>query len=377
MFRKGLVVIQFSISIFLIIAIGVIYQQLNFIKNKDLGFNKEKVLFVKARANVNRKFETFRNELLKKSDILNVSGTSDIPGNGANGSRFVPEGTSSDNPLMLPLTYVGYDFLESLDIKITEGRNFSRNFPSDASEGFILNEKAVEKLGWENDPIGKKMELFAPGTSEIAKSGYIVGVVDNYHYESLHSTVRPLVLIYSPRYSYYVIRLDKGNMSSQVAAVENVWKKFSPEWPFEFFFLDSGLEQAYKNDEGLGKVVNYFAIIAVMIACLGLFGLAAFAAERRIKEVGIRKVLGASIPNLVKMLSSDFVKLVLIANVIAWPISYYTMNNWLEEFAYRIDINVGVFLIAGIITFLLALFTVSFQAVKAALSNPVEALKYE
>lgn len=375
--RKSLVVLQFSTSIFLIIAIAVIYQQLHFVNSKELGFDREKVIVVKARSDVNKKFDAFRNELLKNKNILNVSGTSDIPGRGANASRFVPEGTSHENPVMLPITLVGYDFAESMDIEITKGKNFSRNFPSDVSEGFLLNNKAVQKLGWENGPIGKKMELYAPGTNEIGKSGYVIGVVDDYHYESLHSEVKPLVLSFSNNYTYYLVRFDKGNFDDQLKYVESTWNTFSPEWPFESFFLDKDLEQSYENDQQLGTIVNYFALIAIIISCMGLFGLATYSAEKRVKEIGIRKVLGASVDNIVRLLSLDFIKLVLIANVISWPIAYYIMNSWLEDFAYRIDLNIWIFILAGLVTLLLALLTITFKTLRAALANPVDSLKYE
>lgn len=375
--RKGLVVLQFSVSIFLIIGMGMIYKQMNFIKNKDLGFNKESVLVVKARPDVNNKFDTFRNELLNTSGILSVAGTSDIPGAGSNGSRFVPEGFERENPQMLPLTFADYDFVSSLGIHLKEGRNFSKQFPADAEQAFIINEKTAENLGWQNNAVGKNIELFGPGTDEIIKSGFVIGVIKDYNYESLHNEVKPLVLSYSPFHEYYLIRLDKGNAADKLAAVEKVWDKFSPDWALESFFLDNNLEKLYQSDQRLATIVNYFGLLAVMIACLGLYGLAAFAAKKRIKEIGIRKVLGASVPGIVKLLSADFIKLVLIANVIAFPIAYYAIINWLEAFAYRADIDFFIFFIAGTITITIALFTVSFQALKAAHTNPVNILKNE
>lgn len=375
--RKGLVVLQFSVSIFLIIGMGMIYKQMNFIKNKDLGFDKESVLIVKAKAEVNNKFETFRNELLNAPGILSVAGTSDIPGAGSNGSRFVPEGFAQENPQMLPLTFADYDFVSSLGIQLKEGRNFSKSFPADTEKAFILNEKAVENLGWQNNAVGKKIELFGPGTDEIIKSGFVIGVIKDYNYESLHSEVKPLVLSYSPFHEYYLIRLDKGNAADKLAAIEKVWNKFSPDWTFEAFFLDNNLEKLYQSDQRLATIVNYFGFLAVIIACLGLYGLAAFAAKKRIKEIGIRKVLGASVPGIVKLLSFDFIKLVLIANVLAFPVAYYAITNWLEAFAYRIEIDYMVFVIAAAITILIALLTVGVQALKASLANPVNSIKYE
>lgn len=375
--RKALVTLQFSISVFLIIAIGIIYQQLGFINSKKLGFDKEKVLFVKSRNDVDKKFDALRNELLKNNSVVNVSATTDIPGKGANSIRFVPEGFSRNDPLMLPISQVSYEFFETMDIKIIEGRSFSRKFPSDVKEAFILNKKAIENIGWKDDPVGKKFEMFAAGKNEIGMSGYIIGVVDDYHFESLHTEVKPLVLNLTNNYTYYVIRLDEGDLSSQIDLVENTWKKFSPDWPFEFFFLDKNLEQSYNNDKRLGKLINYFTLLAIFIACMGLFGLVTFAAEKRSKEIGIRKVLGASVSSIIKLLSADFVKIVLTANIIAWPVAYYFMDKWLQSFAYRINIGWWVFVLAGGIALLIALATVSYQAIKAATINPVESLRYE
>ncbi len=375
--RKSLVTLQFSISIFLVIAIGIIYKQLEFINDKELGFNKEKVLFVKARNDIDRKFDALRNEWLKNNNIISISATTDIPGRGTNAIRFVPEGFSQDDPVMLPISQVSHEYLETMEMDIVEGRNFSRKFPSDAAEAFVLNKKAVEQLGWQDDAIGKKIEMFAGGKNVIERSGYVIGVTDDYHYESLHSEIKPLVINLTDNYTYYVLRLSEGNLSSQIEYVENTWNEFSTEWPFEFFFLDKDLEQSYNNDTRLGVLINYFAIIAIFIACMGLFGLATYAAERRVKEVGIRKVLGASVSSIVKLLSSDFTRLVLIANIIAWPTAYYAMNYWLREFAFRITMRFEVFIVASLLTFLLALVTVGFHALKAALSNPVETLKYE
>ncbi len=375
--RKALVVTQFAISCLLLIGIGVVYQQMNFLREKELGFNKDQVLFIKAKPDVSRQFDAFRNELLHSGGILGVAGASNIPGEGAFAYRFVPEGGLRDNPVMLPLMLVDYDFLQTMNIEIAQGRGLSREHPSDPAEGFLLNEKAVQDFGWKDNPIGKKMELFAAGTTQIAKSGYVVGVIRDYHFESLHTEVKPLVLTYSPWNSYYAVKIGAGNLSESLAQIESIWKKFSPDWPLEYVFLDKKLEQLYQNENKLAQIINAFAIIAIVIACLGLFGLSAHAAEKRVKEIGIRKVLGASARSIVALLTNDFIKLVLLANVVAWPVAWYAMNKWLHNFAYRIDLNWQVFAIAGGATFLIALLSVSSQAIKAVLANPVESLRYE
>lgn len=375
--RKALVVVQFAISIVLIIGLGAVQRQLQFLQAKELGFDREQILFIKARPEVNAKFDAFRTALLKDSGIRTVAGTSNIPGEGAFGYRFVPEGGSSDKPAMLPLLLIDYDFLATAGIKIKQGRGIARTSPSDQAEAFLLNEKAAEALGWKDDAIGKKMQLFAPGRNEIGKSGYIVGVIQDYHFESLHHEIKPLVLTYSGWPDYYAIKIGPGNFAERLATLESTWKTFSPDWPLEYTFLNRKLEQLYGGEQKLAQVINYFTVIAVILACLGLFGLSSFAAERRTKEIGIRKVLGASVASIVALLSSDFIKLVLLANLIAWPVGWYAMHKWLQGFAYRANLDGWTFLLASVGALGIALLTVSFQAIKAATAKPVESLRYE
>jgi len=376
-FRKILVVAQFAVSTILIIGIGIIYQQLQFLHKKNLGFNKDQVLFVKARPEVNGQFDAFREELLRHAGIRGIASVSNVPGEGVFAYRFIPEGGSADQPAMLPLLLVDYDFLETMSIAVAEGRGLSRTSPSDPAEGFLLNEKAVEQLGWQANAIGKKMSLFAPGTNEIAKSGYVIGVIKDYHFESLHHEVKPLVMTYHNWPSYYAIKLAVGNLADDLAVLESTWRQFSPEWPIEYFFLDGKLEQLYNSEQKLAQVVNYFAVLAIVIAGLGLFGLSTFAAERRTKEIGIRKVLGATVTGVAGLLSKDFIKLVLLANLTATPIAWYVMSRWLQDFAYRIEINWWVFALASGLTLAIALITVSARAIRAALANPVESLRHE
>lgn len=374
--RKALVVTQFTITCALLIGIGVVYQQLNFLREKELGFNKEHVLFIKAKPDVSRQYDAFRSELMQSPGIIGVAGASNIPGEGVFAYRFVPEGGSRDNPVMLPLMLVDYDFLQTMSIEIEQGRGLSREHPSDLAEAFLLNEKAVQDFGWKDNPIGKKMELFAAGTTDIAKSGYVVGVIHDYHFESLHHEVKPLVLTLSPWNSYYAVKIG-GDLNTSLAQIENTWKKFSPDWPLEYVFLDKKLEQLYQNENKLAQIINAFAVIAIVIACLGLFGLSAYAAEKRVKEIGIRKALGASARSIVSLLTNDFIKLVLLANLFALPAAYFAMNKWLQKFAYHINMEWWLFAAAAGLTLAIALATVSAQAIKAALANPVESLRYE
>lgn len=375
--RKVLVVSQFAVSIMLIVAIGIIGRQLNFIKEKNLGFEKEKTVIIKAHSGVNNQYEAFHSELMKHSNVVSVSGISDVPGEGMSVYRFVPQGGTRETPEALPLLLTDYDLPNAIGIRLKEGRWFSKDNPTDAAEGFILNEAAVEKLGWQGNALGKTMELFGPGTNTIAKSGKIIGVIRDYHFESLHQAVKPLVISLDNYFSFYVLKIGTGDVKPVLDHLEMVWSKFAPGWPVEYSFLDSRLDRIYRSEEKLSRLINLFAIIAVVIASLGLFGLSAYAAERRTKEIGIRKVLGARVSAIVTMLSIEYVSMIVISSLIAWPAAYLLLDKWLSNFAYRISIDPGPFIIAAVSALVLGLMTVSYHAFKAATANPVEALKYE
>ncbi|MCG8605416.1 ABC transporter permease [bacterium] len=378
--RKSLVVLQFAVSIILMIGIGVIHQQLRFVQEKEIGFDKEQVLFVKARWPVTNKFETFRTELLQSPQIVSVSAATEIPGQGVSGWRFVPEGTSMDDPIFLPLSLIDYDYLKTLGISLKKGRQISRDSPSDKTQAFMINEKAAESLGWEGEAIGKSLKLFGAGTNEIWKSGQVVGVVKDYNFESLHHEVKPLVLAYGEEswwYAQYAIKIAPGNTKDAIEHIEKTWLAFSPNWPIEYVFLDQDLEQHYANDRKLGTVIRSFTSLAIFIACLGLFGLGSFTILKRTKEIGIRKVVGAGTSAILVLISKDFVKLMIIANLVAWPAAYFALNKWLQNFAYRTAIDWKVFLIAGVLAILIALLTTSYHAAKAALFKPVQLIRYE
>jgi len=257
-------------------------------------------------------------------------------------------------------------------MKLVEGRNFSSSVVSDSS-AVILNQAAAALFGWSN-PLGK--QLTYPGPKEAWK-GTVVGVVEDFHFESLHTPIQPLLILHQPSYQYIAVRLRLSTIAASLAFIESAWKKFAPEQPFEFSFLDQDFDALYRSEHQTGTIFEIFSALAILIACLGQLGLAAFVIEKRTKEIGVRKILGASVSSVVALLSKDFVKLVLIANVIAWPVASFIMNRWLENFAYRIEIGWWMFAVAGFIALLIALVTVSIQALKAALANPVEALRYE
>ncbi len=376
--RKTLVVLQFTISIALIVGTAIIGEQLHFMQNKELGFNKDHLVVLPIKSDgIKLRYETLRTELLQNPNVIAVTAASGLPGQRmpADSYPIFPAGKEGEDWAMRT-TMVDYDFLKTMRIKLISGRDFSRQFPADAGAAFILNESAVRALGW-NAPLGQKLVWEAGGPNGV-KVGQVIGVVEDYHYESLHKQIDPLILHIEPkRFSNLAVRIRSENSAETLAFLEGTLRQFDAEQVFEHSFLDENLTHSYSSESKLGEIVRYFSSLAIFIAGLGLLGLAAFTAEQRTKEVGVRKVLGASAFGLVGLLSSEFVKLVLLANLIAWPIAYYTLDLWLQNFAYRIEIEWWLFALAGGLALLIALLTVSTQAIRAALANPVESLRYE
>ncbi len=372
--RSGLVVFQFSISIILFIGTFIIYGQLKYVQEKKLGFDKDHV-FVVQRAWAIGKQKTFKDELMRNSHIVSASYTDNIPGRNFGQTVFVPENSPSSQKYILAMMSTGYDFDKTMKQQLKEGRFFSSDYPSDTL-AVVLNENAV-KLMEINNPVGKRLVL--PGRTPDQNVTYtIVGVLEDFHFESLHQKIRPLAITLKRGLTAYMpIRIKAKDVQGSVSFIEREWKKFVPDKPFEYFFLNDDFNKLYQSEQKTGEIFTSFSILAIFIACLGLFGLAAFTAERRTKEIGIRKVLGSSIISIIFLFSKEFAKWVLIANIIAWPIAYYFMNNWLKDFAYKININLWVFAASGIIAFIIAIITISIHAIKAATSNPVKSLRYE
>jgi putative ABC transport system permease protein len=372
--RNGLVIVQFTISIFLIIGTLVVNQQLKFFQNKKLGFDKEQVLVINNPGALGDKTIPFKDELRKQSSIINVSGSNTLPGKSFSNIGFGAEGI--DDGFTLNLCVCDYDFLETLKLDLAQGRFFSKEFTTD-SHAAVLNERTVELLGWE-DPIGKKINNWSRNRGDFI----VIGVIKDYHYESLHQKIRPQALFLSGGYyknteRYISVRLNTETIASTIKHVERKWKEFAPQMPFEYSFLDQDYDNLYMNERQTRKLFSVFSFLAIFIACLGLFGLASFIADQKTKEIGIRKVLGASVAKIVKNLNKSFLKWVLIANLMAWPIAWFTMNRWLENFAYRIGLSWWMFVLAAVLAVVIALITVSFQTVKAALKNPIDSLRYE
>ena len=281
----------------------------------------------------------------------------------------MPEG--SDESIDFPAYYVDHDFIQTMGINLREGRDFSRDIATDTAEAFIVNQAVVERLGW-TEAVGRSFQFGSD------RKGRIIGVVDDIKYGTLKEAAGPLVLHVWPYwFEFLMVKVAPGSMAEALPFIEKTWTTFTNGRPLNYFFLDDNLDKMYLHEVRLSKVFGYFSGLAILIACLGLFGLASFSAEQRVKEIGIRKVLGASIGNVVLMLSKEFTWLVLIANIIAWPLAYWGASMWLQDFAYRIDIAWWVFLLAGASALLIAVLTVSTQAIKTALTNPIEALRYE
>lgn len=379
--RSGLVIFQFATSIILIIGTVIIYRQLNYIQTKKLGFNKEQVLVVKNTRELGSNNESFKNEVARLTGVKSAAymGFLPVANSSRNDNSFSKDAVmDAKNGFSMQTWRVDYDYINTLGMEIIRGRNFSRQYGTD-SNAVIINETTAGILGYA-DPVGKKVYTFEnddPGVAPKPLSYTIIGVVKNFHYESLRQQIGPLCMRLGPCDWTTGFRISTTNVKGLVQQIESKWKSMSSGVPFQYTFLDESFDNMYRAEQRVGKVALAFAILAILIACLGLFGLATYMAEQRTKEIGVRKVLGASVSNIVTMLSADFLKLVLISSVIAFPIAWYAMNRWLMDFAFRINIGWWVFVLSAFVAIVIAIVTVSFQAIRAALSNPVKSLRTE
>jgi putative ABC transport system permease protein len=375
-FRKVLVVAQFTISIVLIITTVIVFQQLRFMQETSLGYDKEHVVTLPYYNDINASYESFRNELLQSPGIKNVTRSSRIP----TGRLLDAMGAStlvgdSMRPVTADIKFVAadYDFIPTYGIRILTGRNFDRAFGKDTSN-FILNEAAVRAIGWKSpeEAVGRTFKYSQT-------TGKVIGIVNDFHFESLRQKIVPIVLVNpaQPYFNNLSIKVSGQNIKAELATIEKKWTKYLPEFPYQYTFLNDHFASLYESEQRQGTIFTVFACIAIFIASLGLFGLSAFAIMQRIKEIGIRKVLGARVDSIVVLLSADFLKLVLIASVIAFPLAWYAMSQWLQDFAYRIPIRWWVFALSAFLATLVALITVSFHAVRAAIANPVNSLRAE
>jgi putative ABC transport system permease protein len=373
--RKLLVIGQFVISIALITGTIIIYQQLVYVRNTDMGINKSHVINMELRGGLRNQYGTIKSELLRNPDILAVSAT-----NGSFFRRFGTdkigwEGKPEDRRIFMSIHSVDFDYQKIFDIEMVQGRYFSRDHPSDLTDGIIVNETAAKIMEMES-PVGQRISCWIPYDPQ--RSGTIVGVVKDFHFRSLREKIDPLILVIAPGwFTDAYIRMKPENIPETLGFIEKTIKEFSPDFPLEYSFLDEDIDNLYKTEQRIGNLVRHGTFLAIVIACLGLFGLASFTAEKRTKEIGIRKVLGASVSGIVLLLTKEFTKWVILANLLAWPIAYFVMSRWLQNFAYHVNIGIGTFLLSAALAMVIALITVSFQAVKTAASNPVDSLRYE
>jgi len=371
-FRKILVILQFSLSIILIISTIIIHKQLDFIFKSDIGYNREEIISFSNNDIRYENLDAFKDEMRRISNVISVTTSSQNPVSiVSSGYGYQWEGLPEEDRVLIHTNTVDYDFFETFQMDMVEGRGFSRQFSSD-SLAFVINEKAAELMGF-GKPIGSILHYRYSD-----ESGPVIGVVKNFNFKHVRNNVEPLVIRLNPEVNGMIhVKMNAVDPSKTVEEIQEIWQKFAPDVPFDFSFMDDRFERIYRAERQMGQIFDYFTGFAILISCLGLFGLASFMTEQRFKEIGIRKVLGASIGSVLLLLIKEFTKWVLIANLIAWPIAWYVMDKWLQSFAYKTVFEIWTFVIAGASALAVALITISFRTFKAAIQNPVNALKYE
>jgi len=374
-FRASLVVFQFAVSIILIVSVGVVGKQLRYTRDKRLGFDKERIAVLTMDETMRGRYDAIRQQLIAYPGIVDAAGSRRVPSGrllDSSGAHVLDGDAATPVDFRVAFVCVDYAFIGTYGMEMAAGRDFSRDYPTDATDAFILNEAAVGKLGWTpGQAVGR---AFGYGD----RKGTIIGVVKDFHFESLHQEISPLVLFIRPQdYRLLSVRIRPGTIPATLDFLKARWAEWRPGFPFRYFFVDERFGELYTAEEKLGQTFRVFSFLAVFVACLGLYGLASFSSEKRTREIGIRKVMGASTPGLAYMMARDFTKWVLAANVVAWPAAYFVMQEWLQGFAYRVSPDVRQFLAAGLWAFAVALATVGFLAVRAALSNPADSLRFE
>ena len=372
--RNILVIFQFTISIFLIICTLTVFSQISFIRNMDLGFDKNNILVIERFGAVGDQQQLFKQELLNDPLIQNVSISVNVPRQGFSGNGILKEGGKDSEIHILSRWWGDYDLLETMGFSMAEGRFYSDEFPTD-SNAIIINQASINSLELD-DPLNQR--LIEP--SDSVRPRPIIGIVKDFHFQSAHNPIRPLSLELMRRGQtgrFLLIRVQPKNFQASLRKVEELWKEMVTDQPFEYFFLEDELDEVYSGERRLGIIYSIFSILAIFIACLGLFGMASFTTEQKTKDIGIRKSMGATATSIVILLTREFNKWVLAANIIAWPLAFFLMKNWLENFAYRIDQGIYRFVLAAVLTLIIAILTVSFQSIRAAIKNPADSLRYE
>ena len=381
--RQALVVIQFALSVLLIVSTTIVYRQTKYLNDKDLGFNKEQVVYFQVREDITNKLDAFKDELKRSSNIISLTAGYGLPGDRYAGDGVKTFGNDGEKDRAANVFIGDHDYVKTLGLRIIAGRDFSNEMATDVKEGFIINEAAVKEWGFgtPEKAVGQKLswnEWLPLDTLNPVKTGRVIGVVEDFHYKSLHEKITPSVIHVYPQYVATVaVKLRTADTKSAIDHINKVWNKFAPGYPFDYKFMDETYATMYTAEGKLSELLWIFTVMAIVVGCMGLFGLAAFSAEQRTKELGIRKVLGANAFDIVGLLSKNFLVLVMIASLIAFPIAWWAMKSWLKDFPYRVSISWWVFGIAIIAALAIALLTVSFQAIKAALANPVKSLRTE
>jgi putative ABC transport system permease protein len=377
-FRKILVTVQFSISIFMIIGVITIIKQLNYIKNTSLGFNKEQMLIVpffgRTENESDQRYEDLKERLKQNPGIVSVSFSTTVPGTFPGYEGFLPEGRSEEEIVRAATFTVGYDFITTYGIELLEGRDFSKEFSTGADQVVLLNEKAARMFGWEKDALGKNVISIRDNNIKLK----IIGIVKDFHYSSLKLEITPVILRLDTSTFYQIsARLRPENVQTTIAFIEETLKEMEQGWESNYYFIDDRFKAMYPEENKVQEIFLAFGALAVFVACLGLLGLSFFTTEQRTKEIGVRKILGASVREIVLLLSGELTKWILAANILAWPLAYFIMRNWLRNFAYRIDMGVDIFILSGSMALIIALLTISLQTIKVAMSNPVHSLRHE
>ena len=380
--RQGLVVIQFALSALLIICTVVVYRQLNFLNQKDLGFNKDQILYFGTRGDIQSNLEAFKEEIRRSPGVVSVTGGYGLPGDQLATDGIMVPGKNNEKEFTAIHLMIDEDYVKTMGLKLVAGRDLSKKFSTDVDNAFLINEAAVKELGFGSPQAALGQALhwnkWVPDSLNPVKKGEIVGVVKDFHVKSLHEKISTTVMhMYPEVLVKMAVKVKAGNLASTIDHIKTTWNKFAPGYPLDYNFLDENFEAMYTSERKLGTLLWIFTLMAIFIGCMGLFGLAAFSAEQRIKEIGIRKVLGASVLNISAMLSKTFLKPVFISSLLAFPVAWFLLNKWLENFTYRITISWWVFAFATIAALAIAFLTVGYQAVKAARSNPVKSLRTE
>jgi len=375
--RRSLIIVQFSISVGMIICTLLVAQQLRYIQKRDLGLDRDHIIAAYVYPNLISTFETFKNSLLSQPEIINVTSAAQLPFRVGENIQINWEGNPTEDMMSVDYTCVDYDFFKTFNMPILQGRAFSKEYPTDEPTACIINETAARQMGIA-DPINTNIYMNHPAWPESFRNGRVIGVVKDFHSRSFHTNIRPFVFrMYKPWHQYAFIKIDGSHMQKALAHIEDSYTTFSAGIPFDFLFLDEVFNQQYTSERQLGRLFNGFSLISIAIASLGLFGLASYTTEQKTKEIGIRKILGASSPRIVAMITWEFLKWILLANVIAWPLAYFLMFKWLQDFAYKISIGPMVFVLAAGLTLIIAVLTVSYHSLKNAMANPADSLRYE